>query len=58
MDKGYFEAYNYWLLMKGDEDESDTWIGKNKEKWDEFVKWYTDNPMKINDSNKFYKDRY
>jgi tetratricopeptide (TPR) repeat protein len=58
MDKGYFEAYNYWMLMKGDEDESDAWIGKNKEKWDEFVKWYTDNPMKINESNKFYKDRY
>ncbi len=58
MDKGCFEAYNYWLLMKGDEDESDAWIGKNKEKWDEFVKWYTNNPMKINESNKFYKDRY
>jgi tetratricopeptide (TPR) repeat protein len=58
IDKGYFEAYNYWLLMKGDEDESDAWIEKNKKNWDDFFKWYSDNSMKINESNKFYKSRY
>lgn len=58
IDKGYFEAYNYWLLMKGNEDETEAWIDKNKTKWDEFKKWFADNSMEIKESNKFYKDRY
>lgn len=57
-DAGHFEAYNYWILMKGDEDGFDKWHKSNKEKWDAFVKWFTENELIINDSNKFYSGQY
>ena len=46
---GHIEAYNHWILMKGDEDGFDNWMNSNKEKWDNFVIWFTDNEMKINE---------
>jgi len=33
-------------------------MNTNKDKWDSFVKWFTDNGMKINDSNKFNRMQY
>jgi len=52
-DAGHIEAYNHWTLMKGDEAGFGKWLSSNKEKWDNFVKWFTDNRIKINDANKF-----
>lgn len=52
-DAGHIEAYNHWILMKGDEAGFGKWLSSNKEKWDNFVKWFTDNRIKINDANKF-----
>ena len=57
-DAGHIEAYNHWILMKGDEDGFDKWQSANKEKWDSFVKWFGDNGLKINDTNKFYSGQY
>ena len=57
-DAGHFEAYNHWILMKGDEDGFDKWLSTNKIKWDGFTKWFRENGLKINDSNKFYKGQY
>jgi len=57
-DAGHIEAYNHWILMKGDEDGFDKWQSANKEKWDSFIKWFGDNGLKINDSNKFYSGQY
>lgn len=58
MDKGHFEAYNHWILMKGDEDAFSTWNDGNKEKWDSFVAWFSENPIDISDTNKFYSGQY
>lgn len=52
-DAGHIEAYNHWILMKGEEAGFGKWLSSNKEKWDNFVKWFTDNRIKINDANKF-----
>lgn len=52
------EAYNHWLLMKGDEDAFNTWQAANKTKWDDFIKWYTANPLKLDDSHRFYRNMY
>lgn len=52
-EDGNFEAYNHWLMMKGDEGAFDDWVGANKEKWDGFIKWYNPNPIKITTANKF-----
>jgi tetratricopeptide (TPR) repeat protein len=57
-DAGHIEAYNHWVLMKGDEDGFSNWMNSNKEKWDSFVKWFTDNGMKIDETNKFYRMQY
>lgn len=55
---GHLEAYNHWILMKGDEDAFEVWHSSNKEKWDSFVKWFTDNGLKVDNSNKFYSGQY
>lgn len=57
-EAGHIEAYNHWILMKGDEDGFDKWHSTNKEKWDSFVTWFGDNGIKINDTNKFYSGQY
>lgn len=55
---GHFEAYNHWLLMKGDEAAFTAWQTANKQKWDDFIKWYTNNPIQLDDSNKFNTGQY
>ena len=57
-DAGHIEAYNHWILMKGDEDGFDKWLSANNVKWDSFVKWFGDNGLKINDTNKFYSGQF
>jgi tetratricopeptide (TPR) repeat protein len=57
-DAGHIEAYNHWILMKGDEEGFDKWQIANKEKFDLFVKWFTHNGLTISDSNKFFKGQY
>lgn len=57
-DAGHLEAYNHWILMKGNEDEFVTWKSNNTEKWDNFVKWFTENHLKIDDATKFYSGQF
>jgi tetratricopeptide (TPR) repeat protein len=57
-DAGHFESYNHWILMKGDENGFDNWRSENKDKWDSFIKWFNNNGLKLNDSNKFYTGQY
>ena len=58
IDLGYFESYNYWLLMKGNENEFGEWYNQNNEKFDKFIEWFSSNPMTIDDNNKFYRTQY
>lgn len=57
-DAGHIEAYNHWILMKGDEEGFNKWKSENTEKWDNFIKWFTENGIIINDTNKFYNGQY
>ena len=57
-DAGHMEAYNHWILMKGDEDGFDQWQSANMDKWDSFVKWFSDNGLKVDNTNKFYRGQY
>lgn len=57
-EAGHIEAYNHWILMKGDEDGFDKWQSLNKDKWDAFIKWFSDNGIKVDDTNKFYRGQY
>ncbi|MBF9220363.1 tetratricopeptide repeat protein [Hymenobacter ruricola] len=55
---GHAEAYNYWLLMKGDEDGFDAWAKANPEKWKNFVAWYQGNALELNARHRFYRAQY
>lgn len=55
---GHFEAYNHWILMKGDEEGFSKWQSANKDKWDNFAKWFKDNKIQIDDNHKFYSGQY
>ncbi|HEY4151218.1 MAG TPA: hypothetical protein VGM41_19910 [Chitinophagaceae bacterium] len=55
---GHFEAYNHWLLSKGDEDGFKAWYAQNNDKWAAFFKWYTDNRLLLDDKHKFYRKQY
>jgi len=57
-DAGHIEAYNHWILMKGDEDGFNKWQTANKNKWDSFVKWFNDNGLKVDNTNRFYSGQY
>lgn len=58
LDAGHFEAYNHWLLMKGDEDAFNVWLAENEELWKPFITWFTDNGLVLSDDNKFYSGQY
>lgn len=57
-DAGHMEAYNHWILMKGNEDGFEEWKSANKEKWDNFITWFSNNKIQIDDTNKFYREQY
>lgn len=54
VELGYMEAYNHWILMKGDEAAFDEWYAANQEKFDAFAEWFNANPIEINNHNYFH----
>lgn len=57
-EMGHLEAYNHWLLMKGDEDGFEKWRTQNENKWSEFTEWFLKNKITINENNKFHRNQY
>ncbi|GAA4304027.1 tetratricopeptide repeat protein [Nibribacter koreensis] len=57
-DAGHMEAYNHWILMKGDEDGFGKWLSANQDKWDSFVAWFGENTLPVSDKNKFHSGQY
>lgn len=55
---GCMEAYDHWLLLKGDEDAFNNWRTQNPAKWQDFIKWFGADPLKLNDENRFYRAQY
>ncbi|MDR0789838.1 MAG: hypothetical protein LBO06_03470 [Bacteroidales bacterium] len=48
---GYFDAYNYWLFGNGSSAESTKWIKENRKLYDDFMKWFEQNPINITHDN-------
>lgn len=42
LEAGHWEAYNMWLLRKGNDEEFSDWMAANEDKFDAFVDWYED----------------
>lgn len=57
-DLGYFEAYNYWLLMKGDEAAFTSWQERNQVAFEEFITWYINNPLTLDQNRRFHSSFY
>jgi hypothetical protein len=57
-DKGHLEAYNHWILMKGDEAGFGIWKENNQDKWNAFIDWFQDNPLVITEKNQFFTGQY
>ncbi len=55
---GHGDAYNHWLLLAGDEDGFNEWRDANKTKWDNFIKWFVPNAIKLDKDHKFLKNQY
>ena len=49
-DAGHLEAYNYWILHNGDKAGFGEWVGKNRQKFNEFVSWFERNKLEIPDA--------
>ncbi|MCC5946676.1 MAG: tetratricopeptide repeat protein [Bernardetiaceae bacterium] len=58
LDAGHFEAYNYWILMVGAPEEFEKWAEQNKDKWQNFGKWFVSNLLQIDEENKFHRSQY
>lgn len=58
LDAGHMEAYNYWLLMDGDEEAFKAWKEDNNDKWVDFVDWFDTNKLELSETNKFYRMQY
>ncbi|HEY8971362.1 MAG TPA: hypothetical protein VIM64_19800 [Puia sp.] len=57
-EKGMFEAYNYWILMKGDEAEFVQWQEAHRDQFDAFAAWFKDNPLQLDTSHYFVRTQY
>ncbi|MCQ2142523.1 MAG: tetratricopeptide repeat protein [Bacteroidales bacterium] len=42
LEAGHWEAYNMWLLRKGDDVEFAAWLNANEDKFNAFVDWYNE----------------
>lgn len=52
LEAGHWEAYNMWLLRKGNEEEFSNWMEENREKLSAFANWYKENNFDPVDSGK------
>jgi hypothetical protein len=58
LQSGNFEGYNHWLLSEGYKDAFNTWRIATGNKWDKFVKWFMQNPLKLDENNKSNQSQY
>lgn len=57
-EAGHMEAYNHWILMKGDPAAFEKWQTANKAKWESFEAWFDDNRLVLDEEHKFYRKQY
>jgi hypothetical protein len=58
LNAGHAEAYNRWILMKGDVDGFEQWRKAHETEWDAFIQWFRSNGLVLSNENKFYRKQY
>ncbi|WP_293308712.1 tetratricopeptide repeat protein [Pedobacter sp. UBA5917] len=54
----FLEPYNHWILMIGDEPAFTKWQLANNSNWNNFLKWFNDNGLEVDDNHKLYRLQY
>jgi hypothetical protein len=54
----FFESYNFWLFSKANPDEFMQWMQKNNAKYEVFINWFLENPIKIDLEQYMERSRY
>ena len=49
-DAGHLEAYNYWVLREGNKTAFGLWVSDNRQKFNDFMKLFEHNRLKIADA--------
>ena len=57
-DAGHMEAYNYWILRKGETVSFDSWQYSHKELWTNFMSWLEQNRYSPTAEDKFVRTQY
>lgn len=57
-EAGHLEAYNYWILMRGNEAEFEAWFKVNEEKFKAFAEWFNENQLEVTEEHRFYRSQY
>ncbi|MBS1772321.1 MAG: hypothetical protein JST82_05640 [Bacteroidetes bacterium] len=54
---GHLEAYNHWLMSRGNIEQFKIWVEKHDAEWKSFLEWFKNNRIKLDDNNKFTRER-
>lgn len=57
-DAGYMQAYNYWLLRKGNDREFKAWQAEHREAYEAFLEWFRANPLGVDKEHYFVRTQY
>lgn len=57
-EKGFFEAYNYWVLHIGNETEFEEWKSNHQKEWKQFLDWFIQHPIQLNEKSIFHRLHY
>jgi hypothetical protein len=58
MDAGYWDEYNTFMVLQGNQEKFELWLEQNKSRWEEFVDWFNQNSLKLNLGYRFYRNQY
>ena len=53
---GHLEAYNHWILMKGDETAFTAWRNAHGTAWEKFVGWFGEHKMVVDKEHHLNRD--
>jgi Tfp pilus assembly protein PilF len=56
-EAGHLEAYNYWILGQGEEKAFPEWRSEHEQQWNDFMKWFKENRIKITEENTFLRSQ-
>ncbi|TCD11257.1 tetratricopeptide repeat protein [Pedobacter frigidisoli] len=54
----FLEPYNYWILGMNEEIEFNKWQLANSSNWNNFMKWFDQNNLVLDETHKFYRIQY